>query len=336
MSRRRYVAGRVLWALVATYLVVSVTFGLVVVSPNAGDLQAAYRAAEHGGDPAAARAAYREARGLDRPLLDRYVDHVVHAVFLQWGWSVSRSQYVWPAVVSALAHTAQYAIPGVLLATALGWALGLYTAFHRHDPADRLGTAVAFAGASLPDFWLAVVLVLVFGVWVDGAAPLGVSLAALSLPTYYDAGVPALSVANVRQLLLPTLVVGTTTLATTTRYARAQATEYRDAGFVRGLRASGAGPLTVYWRVLRVALVPLSTVFIAEAVALTVAGAFVVEYVFQIPGIGLLAWSAVRAGDTALVVATTLVPVLAGVLGNLAQDLAYVALDPRVADGDRP
>lgn len=335
MSRRRFVARRVAWALLATFLVVSLTFGLVVASPNEGELQAAYQAAQQGGDTDAAREMYREAQGLDRPLWERYVDHVAHVFLFRWGWSPSQAQPVLTAVLAGLGYTVQYAVPGVVAGTAVGWAVGLYTAFHRHTLADRAGTAVAFVGASLPDFLLAVLLVLAFGVWVDTASLFGASLAALSLPTYYDAGVPIASVANLRQLVLPTLVVGTTTLATATRYARAQATEYRDAGFVKALRANGARPLTVYWRVLRVSLVPLSTVFLAELVAMTFAGAFVVEYVFQIPGMGLLAWSAVNAGDTALVVATTLVPVLFGILGNLAQDLAYVALDPRVEYGER-
>jgi peptide/nickel transport system permease protein len=87
--------------------------------------------------------------------------------------------------------------------------------------------------------------------------------------------------------------------------------------------------------VLRVALVPLSTILIVDILAVLFAGSFVIETVFQIPGLGRLALEAISQRDTDLVLATTLVPVFLAIVGNLLQDLAYVYLDPRIDYGDR-
>jgi peptide/nickel transport system permease protein len=94
------------------------------------------------------------------------------------------------------------------------------------------------------------------------------------------------------------------------------------------------------WRVLlrhilRVALVPLSTILIVDILAVLFAGSFVIEAIFQIPGLGRLALEAINQRDTDLVLATTLIPVFLAIVGNLLQDLAYVVLDPRIDYGDR-
>jgi peptide/nickel transport system permease protein len=87
--------------------------------------------------------------------------------------------------------------------------------------------------------------------------------------------------------------------------------------------------------ILRVALVPLSTILIADVLVVLFAGSFIIEAIFQIPGLGRLALEAIEQKDTPLVLATTLIPVFIAIVGNLLQDLAYVALDPRIDYGDR-
>jgi peptide/nickel transport system permease protein len=120
------------------------------------------------------------------------------------------------------------------------------------------------------------------------------------------------------------------------RYSRTQALEYANSDFVKTARAKGASG----WRVLvrhifRVALVPLSTILIAEALALLFAGSFIIEAIFQIPGLGRLTLDAINQKDTPLVIGATLIPVFISIMGNLFQDLAYVLLDPRIDYGDR-
>ena len=101
-------------------------------------------------------------------------------------------------------------------------------------------------------------------------------------------------------------------------------------------RAKGASEWRILTRhVLRVALVPLSTILVVDVLAVLFAGSFIVEVIFGIPGLGVLALEAISRNDTPLVLATTLIPVFVAVVGNLLQDLAYLVLDPRIGYGDR-
>jgi peptide/nickel transport system permease protein len=159
------------------------------------------------------------------------------------------------------------------------------------------------------------------------------------VPVLFDAELARtrpLSLANARQLVLPVFVLGTSAIASTMRYARAEALEYVRAAFVKAARAKGASEWRILTRhVLRPTLVPLSTILVGDLLGIILSASYLVEVVFGIPGLGRLSLEAIRRQDTALVLGTTLVPVLVAVLGNLLQDLAYALLDPRIDYGDR-
>jgi len=319
-----YVVRRIAWAVVATYLAVSLTFGLLVATPNAGAEAAAPQAAASGQDYDAVRESYLERRDLDRPVGERYVDYVTNILTGDWGYSFSQDAQVTTAVAEAWLYSAQYFVPAVVISALLGYGIGLYSALNRYTPTDYLGSFVAYFGISIPNFWFAIVLILVFGV------------ALRWLPTFYDTSVPLFSVQNVKQLLLPVVVLSTASVAGQMRYSRAQAIEYARSAFVKTARAKGASEWRVLTRhILRVALVPLSTILIADVLVVLFAGSFIIETIFQIPGLGRLALEAIQQKDTPLVLATTLIPVFIAIMGNLFQDLAYVALDPRIDYGDR-
>lgn len=336
MSMRWYVARRLAWTVFATWLALTITFGLLTLSPNTGEMQAAFQAAAQGSDAEAAEQAYRRMRGLNRPVHERYMDFVVNMFTLNWGWSTTRSEPVMDAIGSAWPYSVQYIIPSTIIAILLGYGIGLYSALHQYTLTDYVGTFVAFFGISIPNFWFAIMLILVAGVWLQEQVLFGVSLAPIAPPTFYDSSVPLFSLENLHQLILPIIVVSTASVAGQMRYSRAQALEYVNAEFVKAARAKGAGEWRVLTRhILRVALVPLATILVADVLAILFAGAFITEFVFQIPGLGLLGYKAIVNNDTALVMATTLIPVFIAIFGNLAQDLAYVWLDPRIDYGDR-
>jgi len=336
MGMKWYVVRRVAWALVATWIAVSLTFGLLVASPTPGADAAAAQAAAQGLDPEQARDRYLSQRGLDRPITEQYVEYMTDVLTLEWGYSVSQEETVIEALSEGWVNSAQYFIPAVLISVLLGWSIGLYSALNQYTLTDYLGSLVAYFGISIPNFWFAIVLILIVGVWFRDASLLGVSLAPLSLRTFYDASYPVFSVANAKQLILPVVVLSTASLAGQMRYSRAQALEYARAPFVKTARAKGASSWRVLTRhVLRVALVPLSTILIVDVLAVLFAGSFIIEAIFQIPGLGRLALEAILVKDTPLVLAVTLIPVFIAIVGNLLQDLAYVVLDPRIDYGDR-
>ncbi|MFB6135555.1 MAG: ABC transporter permease [Halobacteriaceae archaeon] len=336
MAMRWYVARRVLWAVFATYLALSITFGLLTISPNTGQMQAAFQAAATGGNVTEAQQAYRQRRGLDRPLWQRYVDYVVNMFTFNWGWSFSQNRPVIDAIGSAWPYSAQYMIPATVISVLVAYSIGLYSAMHQYTLTDYVGTFIAFFGISIPNFWFAVMLILFGGVWLQELSLFGADLSWLAFPTYYKTQVEMFSLNNLHQIVLPIVVVSTATVAGQMRYARAQALEYVNAEFVKVAKAKGGSDWHILvWHVLRVAIVPLATILVSEFIALLFAGAFVTEFVFQIPGIGLMAFKAIRDNDTPLIMATTLIPVFLAIIGNLLQDLAYVWLDPRIEYGDR-
>jgi peptide/nickel transport system permease protein len=331
-----YVARRLAWAVLATWLAVSVTFVLLAASPNPGADAAAAQCAAQDRDPEQCRQEYLESRGLDRPLHVQYMDYMSGIATLDWGYAESQGEPVLEAIGDAWIFSAQYFIPAIILSAIAGYSIGLYSALNRYTASDYLGSFIAYFGISIPNFWFAIMLILVVGVYFRDAVLFGVSLEPFSLRTYYETSYPVFSVENAKQLILPIIVVSTASVAGQMRYSRTQALEYANSDFVKTARAKGASG----WRILirhifRVALVPLSTILIAEALALLFAGSFIIEAIFQIPGLGRLTLEAINQKDTQLVIAATLIPVFIAIVGNLLQDLAYVFLDPRIDYGDR-
>jgi peptide/nickel transport system permease protein len=336
MGMKWYVARRLAWAVVATWLAVTLTFGVLLAAPNPGADAAAAQCAAQDRDPGQCRQQYLEERGLDRPAHVQYLDYMSDLLTGDLGYAESQEEPVTEAVSDAWVFSAQYFVPSILISVVVGYSIGLYSALNRYTITDYVGSFVAYFGISIPNFWFAIVLILVVGVYFRDASLLGLSLEPLSLRTYYQTGYGVLSLKNAKQLILPVIVLSTASVASQMRYSRAQALEYANADFVKTARAKGAST----WRVLiahvlRVALVPLSTILIVDILAVLFAGSFIIEAIFQIPGLGRLQLEAITQKDTDLVVAVTLIPVFLAIVGNLIQDLAYVLLDPRIDYGDR-
>lgn len=341
MSMKWYVVRRILFAVFATYIALSLTFGLLTFSPNPAMMQEMMSCGmQSGGQTGECEENVREQYGLNAPLHERYQTYVVNMFTLQWGWSDLRAQPVTTALAEAWPQSAQFMIPSVLISMVLGYGIGLYSSVNQYTKTDYMGAFIAFFGISIPNFWFAVILILIFGVWVRSATLFGVSLQPLAMPVYYESEIldnaGMFSIANARQLLLPTIVVSTGAVAGQMRYSRAQALEHVNAEFVKVAKAKGAGEWRLVLKhIFRVALVPLSTYLVGQFLGLLWTGSIIIETIFQIPGIGLLTIQAIENGDTSLVMATTLIPVFLAIFGNLLQDLAYVVFDPRIDYGDR-
>lgn len=315
----RYVGWRLLWAVVATCFVLTVTFGILAASPNPETSQAAWKAAQSGGDPTETREVLEQRRGETGSLSEQYVDYMVSMATFDWGESFTYNEPVRSVIADAWVYSAMTVVPATVLAVVLGFAIGLYSATHQYTKTDYAATFVAFFGISIPNFWFAIVLILVFG-----------ELLGLT-PISYDSEVPFWSLAHLSYLALPITVLATSAIASEMRYARAEALEYVGAAWVKTARAKGIGELQVTLRhVFRPALVPLITILIADFVGIIFATAYIVEVIFGIPGLGYVSYQALVRMDTPLVLATTLIPVFLTIVANLCQDIAYTMLDPRI------
>lgn len=318
---RLQLARRVGFAVVSVYAALSVTFAVVTFAPNTAVQGGVGSAAFANPDMTLAEIrelerTYRAARGLDRPLAVRYVDWLVSMTTLEWGLSYHLHAPVTDLVADRLRRTLGYALPGVVLAAAMGVAGGTYAALRRGTVRERTLRLGSYALLGVPNFWLAALLLAATG-------PAAAANAADPLPPV------------VVQRVFPALLLATTLFAGQVSYARAEVLEQFGQDYVRFLRAKGLGPLGVLRHVLRNAAVPLVTLFFTDLLAVFVVAVYVIEFAFDIPGFGHLTYVAARERDMPLLLGGALVVVLAGVLGNLFQDVAYGVLDPRTTEGER-
>ena len=244
---------------------------------------------------------------------------------MSWGraaprWLRARASSVWSTLLPRLGNS--LLLMGSSFVLALGLALGLGTAAACR-PNSRLDAAInlfCFAGVSMPTFWLALILILVF------AAGLG-WLPASGIAT---AGTRSLG-DRLSHLVLPVATLTLASIGGYTRYVRAAMREALAQDHVRTARAKGASEArVVLHHAMRSALVPVTTI-LALSFGGLVSGALVTETMFAYPGMGKLIFDAVMGNDYNLALAALLLAAVTTMLANLAADLAYGWLDPRVS-----
>jgi len=304
MNARTRLLARLGFAVLAVYLVITVTFLVIVFTPDV-NLKAKLGAAMMGGatpeEMERLRETYMATRGRDRPLLHRYVDWLVDITLFRWGVSPSMGEPVTGLVADATVQTAMYLVPGSVAAWVLGVAGGLRSARDPGTRLDRLGRMATYALLGMPGFWLAYVAL----VAIDGASPLT-----------YDVVVPA-------------GVVAAALLAGQVSLTRSASIDEFDADYVRYLRAKGLSELGVDRRVLRNVLVPVLSMTAAELFSVLVLSVVVIESLLGIEGIGWLTYEAAQNNDIPLILGSTMVLIVVGIGGSVACDLASALLDPR-------
>ena len=347
-----YIARRIIWTFIVLWITLSITWGLLEMSPNSGELRAAQQAAMAGGNASEAMEDFRKSRGLNAPWHERYMDYMVNMYTLNWGYSDHWDQNVIQLLTERWPFSFQYAFPAAILTMIFGYGIGVYSALNQYTKSDYVATFLAFFGLSIPNFWFAIVLVLIAGVWFQDAVVFGVSLSAFKLPVFYKTQVISdspwlfkssvlsvrrgwFSVDNLKQILIPIVVISTAGFASNARYSRAYVLEYANSEFVKTARAKGADGVGVAKHILRVAIVPLMTILVFDFLNIFVASTLVIEFIFSIPGLGLITFQSFLNQDTPVILANTVLGVALALLGYLLQDLAYVYLDPRIDYGDR-
>jgi peptide/nickel transport system permease protein len=353
-----YIIRRLLWTGVATFAVLTITFILITVAPNQAVQNAVIGAIT---DPATsaeqAAQAVQERRGLNRPLLTRYVDFMTAIVQGDWGWSFNYDRPVKAVILERIPYSLMYGLPAILISTVVGVAIGLYSAVNQYTKKDYAATFAAFFGVSIPNFWFGLVLIVIFASFL-GWIPFEFQAAyaqntarelvwltevnAAEHPAFLGSDVQGtrtvgiLSWLNIKQLIAPTLVVLTGAIASVMRFARAEALEYVDAEFVKTAKAKGVSGWQITAKhIFRPAAIPLTTILVGRVLGLVLFGAYVTEVVFGIPGIGQASYQAIISSDSSLVMVTILIPTFLTIFGNLVEDLLYAVLDPRISFGDQ-
>jgi len=265
-------------------------------------------------------AALRKLHGLDQPLLLRYWRWLMAALQGDLGYSRTHSQPVLTMLLPALGQTCKLLISSFVISVILSFVLGILAARKPGGLVDGIISLAAFAGISVPVFWLALMMILVFAVGLHWLPASGVA-------TVGDGGFKD----QVVHLVMP---VATLALATTggfTRFVRAAMIEVLRLDLVRTARAKGAGEGRVMLiHAFRNALIPVVTIM-ALSFGVLFNGALLTETMFAQPGMGKMIYDAILGNDFNLALSGLLFATLVTLLSNLAADLAYGWLDPRIS-----
>jgi peptide/nickel transport system permease protein len=257
--------------------------------------------------------------GLDRPIVERYLAWLGKALSGEFGYSRLYSQPAAAVLAPRLANTALLMGISLTAAALIALPIAVAAAARAGTGFDRAINALCFAGISVPTFWLALILILVFAVELGW-------LPAAGLPMVKDPGM----IERGRHLILPVATLTVAAIGGHVRYIRAAMVEALGQDYIRTAHAKGLHPRRVLWRhALRNALLPYVTILALDCGAL-VSGALVTETMFGYPGMGKLIFDAVMGNDFNLALLALLLVTVLTVACNLLADVAYAALDPRI------
>ncbi|WP_432492023.1 ABC transporter permease [Kineococcus auxinigenes] len=263
--------------------------------------------------------ALRERAGLDQPLVVQYLQWISSAVTGDLGVSFRSGEPVTALILERLPATLSLAGASILVALLIAVPLGTASALRPRSLVDGVGTVLSQIGISVPEFWMGIMLILLF------AGVLGWFPAGGYVPLSED------PLGWARALVLPAVTTGLVSGSVLTRFTRSSVLEALGAEHVRTARAKGLGARAVLnWHVLRNALLPLVTVTGVQ-LAYLLSGVVVVEIVFAWPGLGQLALQAVQARDYPVLQGAVLLFAFVFLLVNLVVDLLYSKLDPRIS-----
>ncbi len=320
----RLVGARLAQGVAVLALVATLAFVLIQVAP--GDPFSA--AFENPNVTEAIRAHWRAKLGLDRPILEQYLLYLASLAQGDLGYSFSQQRPVSAVLADAIPNTLLLTGTALLASFALGIALGAWQAARRGSRADRAAGTGTLVVAALPDFWLAIVLMLTFAYRLR-LFPIG----GMTDPVMYDYMSTAGKLADcAHHLVLPALTLTLLLTAGIARFQRAAMLEVLPDDFVRTARAKGVPERRVVFRhALRNALLPVVTL-LGLALPALLGGAVFVENVFAWPGMGRVMLTAISMRDHPLVVASVVAGAALVVAGGIVADLLAAAADPRLRD----
>jgi peptide/nickel transport system permease protein len=311
----KYAVRRLLLAVPVLLLSSLIVFGLMRVMP--GDALTALMG-ESGNVGERELQKLRKELGLDRPYHEQYLIWLWQMVSLDPGYSIFTNEPIVVALKKSVPVTVELATLAMILGLVIAVPIGVISATRQDKPADYVGRVVAVSGLSLPDFWLATLVITFAAIWFRWIPPLGYA-------SFWDS-----PLRNLQQFLLPAAVLGFRLSAATMRMTRSTVLEVLREDYVRTAWAKGlAGRIVVYKHALKNALIPVVTI-VGGQLGTLLAGAFVVETIFALPGMGRLTVEAIMFRDYPVVQTNVMLVAGALVTLNLLVDLTYAWLDPRI------
>lgn len=304
---QRYFLSRLSQSLVLLFGVLLLVFGMVRVTGDPARLMMPREASPESIE------AFREKMGFNRPILIQFLSFLKGAAVGDFGDSLHFKTPALPLVLERLPATIQLATAALLMAMLVGVPLGLIGGFNPGSAADSLGRFLALLGQSVPNFWLALILILFFAVRLEWF--------------------PSFGRDELKSAILPSFVLGLPTMGQIGRLTRSAVLEIRGEDFIRTAYSKGLHPRTIYVKhVLRNVAIPLVSV-IGVQFGYMLGGSIYIEAIFSWPGMGQLIEQSIGWRDFPLVQAVAFFISLVVLLLNLLTDVAYAIIDPRIRYG---
>jgi peptide/nickel transport system permease protein len=271
----------------------------------------------------------RELYGLDKPLMVQYGDWLTRLVHLDFGRSFSPDRRpVWDKIKERIGITLSLNLMSLIIILAVSIPIGVIAAYRAHSWFDRATTLFVFFGFAMPTFWLALLLIMFFGVYLDW-----LPLSGLTSLTYRQFSFWQKVQDLGAHVTLPVLVAAFGGLAGMSRYMRANMLEVIRQDYITTARAKGLPERVVIFKhALRNALLPVITI-LGLSVPGLIGGSVIFESIFAIPGMGQLFYGAVMARDYPLVMGELVIGAVLTLLGNMLADVGYALVDPRIRTG---
>ena len=312
---RTYVVRRALNGLLVLWLVSIVIFSLVRILPGDAVIMQLDQAAAP--TPEILSRA-RQELGLERPFLAQYRTWITGAVHGDLGRSLITRRPVTNELLKRINLTSHLAVMSIIVALLIALPIGVLSAVKQDTTSDYVARFFAVLGLSLPDFWLATVVITFLAIWVQWIPPIGFA------PLWED---PARCLG---QLLIPAFIIGARLAAVSMRMTRSSLLEVLRQDYIRTARAKGTRERAVIVRhALKNAFIPVVTV-IGQQFSVLLGGTVIVEFIFLQPGVGSLMLDAVLLRDYTLIQGAVLFFAAVIVVTNLLVDLSYAWLDPRI------
>ena len=256
--------------------------------------------------------------GLDKSFWAQYLGWLGDTLSGKGSWSINYDMPVYDLILSRLAVTGPLALIAMLIGILISVPLGIYAARHQNRPGDMIVMFFTQLGLATPEFWLGILLILLF---------------AVKLGIFSAGGFPGWSVdvwGSLKALLLPAFALGVIRASILTRLTRSSMLDVLGEDYVRTARAKGLRERSVvYVHALKNALVPVLTILGLQLGQL-LAGAIIIENVYYLPGLGRLVFQAIGQRDLPVVREIVLFMAAAVIIVNFLVDMAYASIDPRI------
>ncbi len=316
---RRFISIRFAQGLLVLFIMSFVIYSLIGLMPGDPiDLMISSDPNMTAADAAQLRALY----GLDLPVYERYLNWLTSALGGDLGYSRLFGQPVLQALFPALKNSVMLLGLAFTISVCIAIPVGTLAASRPRSALDYGVNLAAFAGISIPSFWLALMLIIIFAVFLGWLPAGGIA----------PAGSGVLE--NLKYMILPAATLSITSIGSHVRYVRSSMLEVLRQDYIRTAKAKGAHKLQVVWKhALRNAMIPVVTI-LALDFGYLFSGALITETIFSWPGMGKLIFDSIMGNDFNLALIALLFATALTLTGNLLADICYAWLDPRIVVGE--